>query len=388
MGHIFHGRNTSTLYLQALDSLVRFGEKASPRGKTTSELRPVIFEYHDPTDRVTMLKGRLINPFFQLAEALWIVSGRSDVAWLAFYNSNMANFSDNGVHFNAPYGERLRSWGKNDASEFSFSPIDQLHDVYRKLQDDPDTRQAVASIADPRFDNYKYTNVQKGKDIACNLNIKFKIRNGKLDINVDNRSNDLHWGTFGANLCQFATIQEVVAKWLGIGVGTYYQCTDSLHIYLDDYGHKVTQEVLQHYPQPMLTWVENHDFFYNTEPRMALNYTGFTRMLDNYWRVIDPYLHAATMYTKISHIRNILGEIDQVQDDYWRMTFRAMVAFNAHKAGSVEGVVESLAYMPDCKWKVSCLRFLSKKYSYNDTFRKLYSSYPQVTQDYIERKGE
>ena len=292
------GENPTKLYYDAVQELLKNGEECSPRGKLIKELRPVMIGFKNPYNRVTFLGSRRVNPFFQLAESLWIVSGRADVKWLTKFNNNMASFSDDGVWFNAPYGERIRAWNKNALHGVIINPIDQLLDAYNKLLADKDTRQAVVVISNPMFDNYRYTVGEKGKDIACNLIFTFKIRNDKLDITVFNRSNDAHWGLWGANLCQFSTIQEVMLNWLrnsgveefaNLELGTYTQMTDSLHIYLDDYGAKCTTDVQEYYKNNPVDEV-NWDFTCADEPRMKLNKDGFNRFLQIYWEGIDGFI--------------------------------------------------------------------------------------------------
>lgn len=246
--YTFQGENPSLLQVEMLNELMGNGEECTPRGRKIKELRPVSIEFFNPLKRVTFLRGRRINPFFQIAESLWIVSGRSDVAFLDLFNKNMKSFSDDGVYFNASYGERIRSFGKNDLHKSIYNPIDQLEDVYLKLLSDKDTRQAVIVISDPHFDNSSYTVGENGKDIACNLIITFKIRNSKLHMTVFNRSNDILWGLFGANLCQFTTLQELLASWLGVEVGSYHQVTDSLHLYTDTYGSDENATIFSLHP--------------------------------------------------------------------------------------------------------------------------------------------
>jgi thymidylate synthase len=393
---VYFGDNPSQLYMDALFDLINNGKKVGPRGKQTLELRPVIFEFHKPINRVTMLKGRQVNPFFQLAESLWISAGQSDVHTLTRYNENMATFSDDGVTFNAPYGERLRYWGKNDFRNVIINPIDQLEDCYRKLKKDPDSRQAVAFIGNPHFDNSAYTH-NGGKDIACNINIKFKIRDGKLDINVDNRSNDLHWGTFGANLCQFSTIQELMASWLGIPVGTYFQSTDSLHIYTEEYGAKETEKVLRangywfnnitEVREAGLSAPKVQEFHFINEPRMNVGYPEFSDLVST--------LFGEKGFLKRMHNDEVLKKeweaflvyVSSCPDPYFRFTLQAMVTYRCHKLGIVEGVVKGFQAMTDCSWKVSCLRMLQPKYKDNEEYTLLYKDLDEDIVNYIERKG-
>ena len=47
------------------------------------------------------------------------------------------------------------------------------------------------------------------------------------------RSNDLFRGV-PYNFVQFTSLQEILAGWLGIELGTYNQISDSLHLYTED----------------------------------------------------------------------------------------------------------------------------------------------------------
>lgn len=397
MAKVFTGDNPSQLYMDALLTLLREGKDVTPRGKKIKEIRPVIFEYTNPKNRVTFLKGRVINPFFQLAEALWILRGRSDVKWLSDYNKSIAQFSDNGIYFNAPYGERLRFWNKNDAHDVKHNSIDQLVDVYKKITTDKDTRQAVAVIYNPLFDNAIYTIDELGKDIPCNMILTFKVRDNKLDLNVFNRSNDLHWGTFGANLCQFATIQEVMASWLGIDVGTYYQTTDSLHIYLEDYGAKETDKILQAYKidkdslyDQCITPVVGDPYVFEDEPRFKSSFKEFEDIMEYYFKYLDKFVSSPDTYEEKDNktYEELMESLEEISDPYLKFTFQSMVAYQAHKKGSTGIMIDALSSMKDCSWKVSCLRFLSKRYGNNTEFIKLHEHLNINIRDYINRKFE
>jgi thymidylate synthase len=387
---VFSGDNPSQLYMDALVSLLLEGDEVSPRGKKIKELRPTVFEYTNPKNRVTFLNGRVINPFFQLAESFWILAGRSDVKWLMDYNKSIAQFSDDGEFFNAPYGERLRYWNKNDATGFIFSPMDQLYDVYQKIKADPDTRQAVAIIYNPIFDHAE----RDTKDRPCNIALTFKLRNGKLDLTVYNRSNDLHWGTFGANLCQFATIQEVVASWLGVEIGTYYQITDSLHIYLEDYGAQETDKVLNAYKMDKDNLEVNmvpkvKQFVFENEPRFNSSFEDFESIVNYYFSQIDP-LFKITMPVmstwEQSMVEGVLDRLEKCPDPYLRLTFQAIFVKLSHNRKDTKSVFEGMKRMADSSWKVSCLRFLSKSYGDNEEFKSIYSHLDDDIKNYIERK--
>lgn len=384
----FTGDNVSELYLKAVNALFKSGEELSPRGKLIKELRPVCFEFTNPLNRVTFVRGRMINPFFQLAEALWILSGRSDVQWLVKYNANMGQFSDDGVYFNAPYGERLRTWNQSRANDFIFNPIDQLHDVYAKITQDKETRQAVAVIYNPMFDNFNYTG-HGGKDIPCNLILTFKVRHDSLDLTVFNRSNDVHWGVFGANLVQFATIQELVASWLGLQVGTYRQITDSLHVYLDDYGSKCTDLMVEKYPS-LLTGDKTPEVsngFGYINPRMGMDINKTDDQLMRYWAIIDPVLgddnSMGNSNCNLDTIKELLGTLD---DEYLKLTVAAMFTYRLFKLERYDVMFESFDLIAESQWKLSCLHFLAGKLikkGFNTEVDNLISKYPVEVRNYI-----
>lgn len=59
-----------------------------------------------------------------------------------------------------------------------------------------------------------------------------KIRKGKLEWTQVMRSNDLVLG-LPYNLVQFTSMQEILASWLNVDVGSYNHISDSLHIYTE-----------------------------------------------------------------------------------------------------------------------------------------------------------
>jgi len=70
-----------------------------------------------------------------------------------------------------------------------------------------------------------------GKDVPCNTHIYFDAREGKLNMTVLCRSNDLWWGAYGANAVHFSVLQEYMAFATGIPVGLYRQFSNNYHLY-------------------------------------------------------------------------------------------------------------------------------------------------------------
>lgn len=366
--YTFSGDNPTTLYKEMLDKLYKEGDELSPRGKLIKELRPVSIEYTNPYNRTTFLATRRINPFFQLAESFQIISGINDAKWLSMFNANMINFSDDGKTYNAFYGERLRHWGNNSPKGIlSEKALDQLYDVYKRILEDKDTRQAMAAIGNPTFDNYEYLNVEKGKDIACNLYITFKVRNNKLHMVVFNRSNDLHWGAMGANIVQFSTIQETMCSWLrnsgkeefnNLELGSYHQIADSLHIYMDSYGADISEKVLKYYENN--PYVEPN-FETVLEPRINSSYEKFTKSLNHYWGSLDWYITKENI--TLADISNFMNRMNLYKkqgemDNYLAFTFKSMMCYRLIKQHKYNEAFMVLNLIDDCQFKVLMLYFL------------------------------
>jgi len=216
--YVINAENVNDALDQGLRLMAAEGVAVPSRNGMTLELpAPVATVYKNPPQRVLVSSARDANPFFHLMESLWILAGRDDVKFLSEFNKRMVDFSDDRSVFNAPYGYRLRkAFGQ-----------DQLQRVIDILTNDPNSRQAVCQIWDTEDLN------KDTRDKACNMSIVFRMRKRRLDMTVYNRSNDMIWGAYGANVVQFSMIQEYVAASLDVDMGTYSQVSNSFHVYTE-----------------------------------------------------------------------------------------------------------------------------------------------------------
>lgn len=250
-----HANNVNDAWPIGLLHLRESGVPLNSRNGPVIEYpEPVSIMYSNPTERVLFDKHREINPFLHFFEPLWILAGQQDVGFLADIVPRFKEYSDNGEIFFGAYGYRM------------MYPEDQIRKAVEILKTNPDDRRVVLQIRKP--DDMWYT----GKDTPCNTAIACKIRNGKLNIHVFNRSNDYIWGMTGANMPQFSTLQEYLAGKIGCGVGYYHQTTDSMHVYteLNDKWEKcknISVLAVDPYengdvtPYPMFSGTSNPDYF-------------------------------------------------------------------------------------------------------------------------------
>lgn len=208
-------RNAEQAFVELLSAVIEKGDEITVRGKATREIRSQLIEIERPWERVVAVPGRNNNIFASIAESLWVLAGRDDIAFLKGYLKRAADFSDDGCTWRGAYGPRLRNWHGND----------QLANVVELLSADPESRRAVAMLYDPARD------MTESKDVPCNNWIHFLRRKGKLHLNVVARSTDIWWGLSGINLFEWALLLEMMAHWVGDEPGELTFFTSSLHIY-------------------------------------------------------------------------------------------------------------------------------------------------------------
>lgn len=233
--------------------LIENGESVDSRYGHTKEILNFKTTLTSPYHRCVGGCGRDINIFFLLAEALWIFKGERDVEFLTMFNERMAEFSDNGKVFHAPYGFRLRHYGVD--SNFKFEdgkessqlklgfgqPEKQGHHIQQMMDGTDQVLECLKMLKDNHFDRRAVMSIwnteldlgTKSKDIPCNDMVFLKIRNGRLHTTIANRSNDLHWG-LPTNVFQFSFLTEIMSNILEVQLGTQTHNSQSLHFYTDN----------------------------------------------------------------------------------------------------------------------------------------------------------
>ena len=238
-------RNVNEALGEAIPYLLEEGiEETSRNGTVLVAPTPVCTTYQKPTERVVFGSIRDANPFFHLMEALWMLGGRKDLEWPVKFNKRFSEYSDDGQTIHGAYGWRWRQ----------FFNIDQLNVIVQHLKEFPNSRRAVLAMWSPDGDlvphelssyslGYAGTGGPKSKDVPCNTHAYFDIRGGKLNMTVCNRSNDVIWGAYGANVVHFSILQEYIAACLHIEVGVYRQMSNNFHAYTDVYNKQKLRDL-------------------------------------------------------------------------------------------------------------------------------------------------
>lgn len=196
--------------------------RESRNGPVVVAPEPVTIVYERPEERVLFWPDRDANPFLHTADALWCLAGRNDVDFLAFFATQMREYSDDGRSLAGAYGYRWRK-------KFG---VDQLGEVIAGLRRNPECRRQVVQMYSAEEDLGSAS-----KDVCCNVAASFQVDpSGQLDMVVFQRSGDLCWGSLGANPVQFGFLHEYIAGGVGVPLGRHWNTVANLHAYPDTFN--------------------------------------------------------------------------------------------------------------------------------------------------------
>ena len=217
---VFNARTVNEAWEMGFEALkaqaVQGYEAGSRDGAVVGEICDAVFCVEDPTRNIVTSKTRNMPLRYAIGELAWYLSGSNRVSDISRFAKKWTEISDDGVHNNSAYGWRI-------FDKFNFN---QWEHVKAMLQKDPNSRQAVIHIKDA--DN------TPTKDTPCTVYLQFLLRDGKLNLSVHMRSNDI-WMGVPYDMFSFTFLQMKMAMELGVDIGQYTHYAGSLHVYARDY---------------------------------------------------------------------------------------------------------------------------------------------------------
>ncbi len=332
-------RNASHALSEGLHLVQREGaERPSRNGPVLAMDEPVIISYMNPSERVIFAPERDANPFFHLYECLWMLAGKRDVASVAAFVPGMRNYSDNGRQFNAAYGYR---WRKHFG-------VDQIRIAIQRMSEPgaQDDRRTYTTMWHPTIDN------KPSLDIPCNVGIAWRCRsNGRLDMTVFNRSNDLILGATGANVVHMSFLHEFVARASGLKFGQYHQISNDLHMYTE---HEKTVSCA-----PLAgNWDDNFDPY-------------VTGLVQSY-PVMDPdcelpLADQTSQWFEDLELFMQHGNVVGLRDRFFRRVAAPVVLAHAYYtrhtgADRYEGALEILEQCLASDWRLACQEWIERRH--------------------------
>ncbi len=292
-----------------IEQILAHGGRIYPTKGEAVELTGVLLEVTDPRARLsrTETRGKLYSC---LGELCWYLAKTNDLSFISYYIPPYRNYADGDEIFGG-YGPRLFNWR-------GLNQVAKVTDVLRKK---PHSRKAVIQL----FEAYDI--VEKHEDIPCTSTLQFMIRQDKLHMFTNMRSNDVHWGLPHDVFC-FTMLQEIVARSLSVELGTYKHAVGSLHLYVKHIN--AAKHFLNEGWQP-------------TEAAMPPMPTG------DPWPSITLLLRAESAIRTASAFDDIeLGDVDPYWADLIRLlqVFRSKQDKDADRIKALRGRMASNVYFP------------------------------------------
>ena len=213
----FTGKTVDDVIRSVVDEITASGSRISPTKGEADEITGILLEISEPRARLsrTETRGRI---FSALGELCWYLAGSNRVDFISYYVRAYEELAEAGEIFGG-YGPRLLNW----------KGVNQVSKIIEILSTKPDSRKAVIQLFDAA------DLLVEHKDVPCTCTLQFLLRQGKLQLLVNMRSNDVHWGLPHDVFC-FTMLQEIVARSVSAELGIYKHTVGSLHLYTKDIG--------------------------------------------------------------------------------------------------------------------------------------------------------
>jgi len=272
----------SNTFINIINHIDDEGQESQPRDLKVKESILSSFVIN-PTQPIADFKNRKFNWKYLAGEFAWYLNQDRDVDFIGNFSKFWSKLTNPGTNeINSNYGSLVFN-------------KEQFGWVIDALVEDKNSRQAIMFFNQPKFQ------FKENKDFVCTMYANFFIRNNKLNMKIQMRSNDIFYGlTFDAPFFSFLQ-QSVFLKlketYPNLEIGAYYHFADNLHFYERHFelAESVKNEKIN--PESENTFILNKPF---------IDYDG-----DKVFLTEDANTFCREIYESIGEDRSTLE-----QDDY------------------------------------------------------------------------
>jgi thymidylate synthase len=243
-GMFYHYKNKyepfEIQYMNILNEIMTNGIEMNTRNAITKSINNVSIKidlnqgFPIPTLRKIYWKG-IVH------ELIWFISGNTSIKYLQDNGINIWNgnttreFLDKRGLTNLPIGDIGKSYGY----QFRKLKIDQLQECINLIKNDPSSRRILINL----------WNVEDLDQMAlppCCYSYQFLVENGKLNLNLIQRSFDcaVAW-----NISTGSLLTHILAKMCDLQVGTVLYTIGNCHVYQQHY--EAVKELLSRHPKQL-----------------------------------------------------------------------------------------------------------------------------------------
>ncbi|NDV82430.1 thymidylate synthase [Bacteroides sp. 51] len=206
-------------YLDLLDRVLKEGAQKEDRtGTGTISVfgHQMRFDLNDGFPCLTTKKLHLKSIIHEL---LWFLKGDTNVKYLQDNGVRIWNeWADENGNLGHVYGYQWRSW-----PDYQGGHIDQITEVINTIKNNPDSRRMVVSA-------WNVADLNNMKLPPCHMFFQFYVANGKLSLQLYQRSADIFLGV-PFNIASYALLLQMVAQVTGLQAGEFVHTFGDAHIY-------------------------------------------------------------------------------------------------------------------------------------------------------------
>lgn len=245
----------NNIFVELIEDIEFIGDVSQPRDLKVKELllHDIII---DPTTPFANFNSRSFNWKYFAGELVWYLNKDTNIEYINKFSGFWKNITNpNSNEINSNYGSLLFG--------------NQLKWVVDSLIQDKNSRQAIAFLNQPKYQ------FKDNKDFVCTMYLNFFIRNNRLNMKVQMRSNDIFYGlTFDAPF--FALVHQHVYLWLrekysDLELGEYFHFADNIHFYERHFD--LANQILSEWENPKEVYSNEYEMILQ-KPLFNINEDG------------------------------------------------------------------------------------------------------------------
>jgi len=224
---VYKGKYIADIYKKILNDLLYNPEYVcKPRGLEIKEIINCIIEVEEPNMNLFKSEHRSSPEKYIAAELLYYFSGTNKADFIENYASMWTKLKNDKNEIHSAYGYLIFKEENDDQ-------YTQYEWALEALKKDKDSRQAFMHFNKP------YHQYDGNKDQVCTLTALFHIRDNKLHMTLNMRSNDIILG-FMTDFVFFNMLHQQMYLHLKkyykkLQMGTYTHTSHSMHLYSKHY---------------------------------------------------------------------------------------------------------------------------------------------------------
>lgn len=207
-------------YLDLVKHVLDNGEQRTDRTGTGTISCFGLQNKYDLRQGFPLLTTKKVNFAAVVRELLWFLRGSTNINDdLTQHTSIWDAWANTEGELGPIYGFQWRRWPSEDGH------IDQIANVIEQIKTNPDSRRLIVTA-------WNVADIAKMALPPCHMMFQFYVINGRLDLQLYQRSADIAVGV-PFNIASYALLNMIIAQECGLTPGIFTHTFGDAHIYLD-----------------------------------------------------------------------------------------------------------------------------------------------------------